>query len=244
MVVPNWLLDLFAALMIAVSAYFAGRLVVARTSHRKVHVEVNVAELVMGVAMAGMFVPALNLLPNGLWEGIFAGFALWFIVQNVRFVSQHGFAGGDVIVGYHRVHYPLHVIMSFSMLYMYLAASTPIAGGSDQMAMAAPTGTTADFVGLPLFFAVFLCGFAVWQLDGINRLVPTAAVADALDPDVITTPSSGPNAAPLATSASAPSTSIDPLDRWQMERWLAPRLETGGLIVMSIAMAFLLILML
>ena len=98
MFVPNWLLDLFAALMIAVSVYFAGRLVVACTSHRKVHVEVNVTEMVMGVAMAGMFRPSLNLLPNGPWEGVFAGFALWFIVQNVRFVSQHGFAGGDVFV--------------------------------------------------------------------------------------------------------------------------------------------------
>jgi hypothetical protein len=194
--------------------------------------------------MAGMFRPALNLLPNGLWEGVFTGMALWFIVQNVRFVSQHGFGGGDVIVRYHCVHYPLHVIMSFSMLYMYLAASTPVAGASNQMIMSAPTGTTADFVGLPLFFAVFLCAFAVWQLDGISSLVPTPVASDVFDPGVARTQPSGPSAVPLASPTDDPSTPTDPLDRWQLERWLAPRSETGALIAMSVAMALLLILML
>lgn len=240
MAVPNWLMNLLATLMIVIAVYFAGRLVVARTHHRKVHVEVNIAELVMGVAMAGMFRSSFNLLPNGLWEVIFTGMAVWFVVENVRFVSRHGFVGGDVIVGYHRLHYPLHVLMSVSMLYMYLAGTSVVVNGSTQMAMSAPMGTRADFVALPLLFAVSLCGFAVWQLDGISRLRPVQTIVDALDPDLLTTPE-GPYP---TTSAGSLSSEPDPLERWQLERWLAPRLESGSLIAMSMAMAFLLVLML
>ncbi len=240
--VPSFLIDFLAALMLAISTYFAGRLVAARAWHRKIHVEVNVTELVMGVAMAGMLLPALNALPNGLWETIFTGIALWFIYRNVRFVSRHGFVGGDMIVRHHRLHYPLHVVMSLSMLYMYLAAS-PIGAGHGQMSMAAPTGTTSDFVALPLLFAALLLGFSVWQLDGINRLRPAPLAVDALDPDMVTSPPSEPKSAHSADPDSASLTETDPLERWQVDRWLAPRLETGCLIAMSITMAFLLILM-
>jgi len=240
--VPSFLIDFLAALMLAISMYFAGRLVAARAWHRKIHVEVNIAELVMGVAMAGMLRPALNALPNGLWETIFTGIALWFVYRNVRFVSRHGFVGGDMLVRYHRLHYPLHILMSFSMLYMYLAGS-PIATSHGQMSMAAPTGTIADFVALPLLFAALLLGFSVWQLDGINRLRPAPLVVDALDPDMVTSPPFEPNSAHAVNADSASLTQTDPLERWQVERWLAPRLETGALIAMSITMAFLLILM-
>jgi hypothetical protein len=242
MMVPSLLIDFLAALMLAVSLYFAGRLLVARTWHRKIHVEVDFAELVMGVAMAGMLRPALNAFPNGLWEVIFTGFALWFVYRNIHFVSRHGLVGGDMIVRYHRLHYPLHILMSFSMLYMYLAGS-PVATVHGQMSMAAPTGTTADFVALPLLFAVLLLGFSVWQLDGINRLRPARLVVDARDRNVVTTPPFEPTSAHSANSGSTPLDQTDPLERWQVERWLAPRLETGCLIAMSVTMAFLLILM-
>lgn len=243
MVVPSWLIDFLAALMLAVAAYFAGRLIAARTWHRKIHVEVNVAELVMGVAMAGMLLPALNALPDGLWEAIFTGFALWFVYRNVRFVSRHGFVGGNMIVRYHRLHYPLHIVMSFSMLYMYMAGS-PIATVHGQMSMAAPTGSAANFVALPLLFAVLLLGFSVWQLDGINRLQPAPLVVDSLDPYLVTTASLESNSKHSTNPDSTPAIQTDLLERWQVERWLAPRLETGCLIAMSITMAFLLILML
>jgi hypothetical protein len=238
---PSWLIDLFAALMLAIATYFAGRLVAARAWHRQVHREVNVAELVMGVAMAGMFLAVLNPLPNGLWEGIFGAFALWFLIRTIRFVRRHGLVGGDIVVRYHRLHYPLHVIMSGAMLYMFLAAS-PISS-SGQMAMVAPTGTKADFVWLALLFIVLLLGFAVWQLDGINRLHPVKRAVATSDLDLVTTPL-GPERAPSATPEVTEWSETDPLERWQIQRWLAPRLESGSLIVMSIAMAVLLVLML
>jgi len=240
--VPGWLIDFLVALMLAVSLYVAGRLIAARRWHRKIHVEVDVAELVMGVAMAGMLRPALNALPNGLWEAIFTVIALWFVYRNVRFVSHHGLVGGDMIVRYQRLHYPLHIVMSFSMLYMYLAGS-PMATVHGQMSMSAPTGTAADFIALPLLFAALLLGISVWQLDGINRLRPSRLVVDSRDPDMVTTPPLGSKSTPSANPECAPMTQTDPLERRQVERWLAPRLETGALMAMSLTMTFLLILM-
>src|SRR5579863_9382099 len=150
MSLPASLYEFFVGVMVVISSYFAGRLILARIYHRRIHVEVNVAELVMGVAMVGMFRPDLNVLPNTLWELVFAGFALWFVVATARFVTRHGLVGGDAVVQYHRVHYPLHVVMSLSMLYMLFA--TPVTSTPGRMVMVAPSGTAADFVFLPLLF--------------------------------------------------------------------------------------------
>ena len=50
----------------------------------------------MGVAMAGMLVPALEPVPVGLWEVVFGFIAVYFLGQSVRFVARHGLAGaGD-----------------------------------------------------------------------------------------------------------------------------------------------------
>jgi hypothetical protein len=224
---PDWLTGLFAVLMIAIAVYFAARLVFAGVRHRRIHVEVNVAELVMGLAMAGMLRPSLDVVPIGWWEVVFACFALWFVVQGVRFLGRHGFVGGESSVAYHRAHYPLHVVMSCAMLYMYLAASSPAASGSGQLAMAAPTGTEADFVALPLLFIVLLAALAMWQIDGLNRYRAHAALPVGAGGSLEAAPVSEPSAQP------AP-----------LAQWLAPRSESVCLVAMSVAMSFLLVLML
>jgi len=224
---PGWLTGLFTVLMIAIAVYFAGRLLFARVRRRRIHVEVNVAELAMGLAMAGMLRPTLNLLPTALWEVVFACFALWFFVQGVRFVSRHGSVGGEAFVTYHRAHYPLHVVMSLAMLYMYLAAAIPTARESGQMAMAAPTGTEADFVALPLLFIALLAAFAMRQIDTLSRFRANAATRV------------GTRGALEGASVSDLSTPSAPF-----ARWLAPRSESVCLVAMSVAMSFLLVLML
>ena len=53
--------------------------------------------MTMGVAMAGMLVPALTTLPTGLWEAVFVGLAGWFSWQSVRFIArQLGRAVGTI----------------------------------------------------------------------------------------------------------------------------------------------------
>ena len=65
---------------------------------------------------------------------------------------------------------------------MYFAIKAPSAGSmSGGMAMGGASGTTADFVGLPLLFLIVLLASGVWELDGaerftLSRSVPTERV--------------------------------------------------------------------
>ena len=72
---PSWLPGGFAAVMITVAAYSAGRLAVSRLRGRITEPDADGLHVVMGVAMAGMLVPRLNVLPAGVWAGVFAAAA-------------------------------------------------------------------------------------------------------------------------------------------------------------------------
>ena len=85
---PVWLNDFFAAVMLAVALYSAGRLVVARVWSRPTHRDVDVAHVLMGTAMAGMLVSDLNPIPNGLWEVVFSSLAAWFVWRCYQFVRD------------------------------------------------------------------------------------------------------------------------------------------------------------
>lgn len=217
---PTWLLDFFAAVMLAVSAYCATRLVAVRRLHRTIHIDVNVAHVVMGVAMAGMFAPALNLLGDTAWEVIFAGLAGWFIAKSARFIARHGLRGRSSDHFHGISHYLTHLVMASSMLYMYLAGGSVSTTHATGMVMA-PVGGTADFVALPLLFIAVLAVSAVAHLDALGRFSPVRVAA-------------------LATGASGGLASAGGEER----RLLAPRLEMGCHIAMCVAMAFMLVLML
>lgn len=212
---PIVILDLFAAVMLAVSAYCAARVTLARRLHRTLHYDVNLAHVLMGVAMAGMLAPSLNTLPTAAWEVLFAGLAAWFIWKSASFIARHGF-GGRSDDGVHGVsHYLTHLAMSSSMLYMYLAGVPASTVRVVSMTMG-PAPGTADYVVFPLFFVVVLSASAVWHLDAFGRFT-RAQVALA--------------AASGGTQRAAGA-------------WLSPRLEMGCHIAVCAAMAFMLVLML
>ncbi len=81
---PAWLTGIFAALMIAVAAYCASRLVVVRWWPRPTDLDADGVHVAMGVAMAGMLVAGLRFLSSGIWEAVFAAAAAWFAWQFVR----------------------------------------------------------------------------------------------------------------------------------------------------------------
>ena len=172
---PPWLDDGFAALMATVALYSLGRLVAARSWSRPTHPDVDLAHVLMGTAMVGMLVSALDPVPHGVWEAVFAVLALWFVGRCFRFVTEHGVEGRDEDHVHHLSHYLTHLVMACSMLYMYLAAPSPRPGFGGGMAMGAATGSTADFVGLPLLFLSVLLVSGVWELDGIGRFAPRPA---------------------------------------------------------------------
>ena len=84
---PTWLAYSFAVVMVVVSLYCVGWLIAARARSRQNHMDVNVSHVAMGLAMAGMLVPRLKVLPDGVWEAVFVAIALWFTWHGVRFVG-------------------------------------------------------------------------------------------------------------------------------------------------------------
>ena len=134
--------------------------------------------------------------------------------------------------------------MALAMLYMYLAA-VPAEIGTG-MAMGTATGTTSDFVLVPMVFILALLASAIWQLDSIGRFAATPAPRQ---PVGALTPVGVPRRRPPggrgparrpSTAAATPATNR----RAQPPGWLSPRLDTGVHIVMSVTMAYMLVLML
>ena len=71
---PAWILGILAAVMLLVAEVSAGQLVIARAWTRRggTNADIAVSRLLMGIAMAGVFVPGLSTLPKAVWEVVFA----------------------------------------------------------------------------------------------------------------------------------------------------------------------------
>jgi hypothetical protein len=161
-----WLAAAFAGVMLAVAAYCTGRLAVSGARARPTERDVDAVHVAEGVAMAGMLVPRLNLVPGAWWEAVFGIAAGWFAWQALRGVPRRGMRP-------HRaVHYLPHLIEATAMLLMLAAVpaqvlSPPGAG------MASPGGAGGTRLA-GVILAVFLAGYATWTADRMTA-VPSAA---------------------------------------------------------------------
>jgi hypothetical protein len=243
---PDWLPDSFAGVMIAVSIYCSIRLLAARRLRRRINVDVNIGHVAMGVGMAGMLVPALQVLPTGLWEAIFVGLAAWFLWQSARFVARHVGAGESDL--HHVSHYLTHLVMSCAMLYMYFAAAPATGTKAGGMSMGDATGGTANFVGLPLFFLIVLSASAVWHLDTLSSssmkeslLVAAGGLEGMGGGRRATAAGQTLLAEPMPVAADDGAIGGSELDD---RPFMAPRLEMACHIAMCITMGYMLVLML
>lgn len=240
---PLWLDDLFAALMVALAAYSAGRLFVARVWSLRTHRDIDVAHVLMGTSMAGQLVSELNPVPNGVWEIVFGALAAWFAWRCYQFIRDPG-TDSQYDDHVHRLtRRVIHLLMALAMLYMYLAA-VPARIGTG-MAMGTPTGTTADFALLPMVLVLAFLASAVWTLDGIGRF--SRAARPASPSPVLVSAAGSPRVAEEPAAITAPTVSRRsdrPVRDAQGPRWLAPRLAEGAHVVMVVTMAYMLVLML
>jgi hypothetical protein len=117
MATPSWLYYLLGALIVAVAAYCLSSLVTSFFTRRGSGRDIDVAHTAMGVAMAGLFVPAWSFGPYVMWELIFAALLVWFVVQSIQSL-QHW--------GPHVPHEAVHAAMSLAMLLMYWFPMTTI----------------------------------------------------------------------------------------------------------------------
>ncbi len=137
MTTPTWILAIFAAIMLAVAAISATRLVLARSGRRPgadTDADIDVAHLLMGIAMAGMLLASLQTLPNAAWAVIFAVMTAWFgwcVFRESRTQGTRVLADG---------HHAPHLVHSAAMLYMFVAITGPARGGSGMAGMGGSAG--------------------------------------------------------------------------------------------------------
>jgi uncharacterized protein DUF5134 len=217
---PAWILDTFAALMLAVAAVSAARLAAARLG-RAVLADTDAAHLLMAIAMAGMLAPGLAPLPGTAWDVVFGLQTGWFgfrVARDVRATGVGALAGG---------HRAPHLAHSAAMLYMFMAVAAPAAGGPGPGSMGGPAMRTLGYPTLAFVFALILAGYSIWDLDRLSggryslagRRVALAGV-----------PATGN--CPVTSSGSAPAMDV-----------LSPASTVGCRIVMGITMALMLLIM-
>lgn len=267
--IPAWILDIFAAIMLVVAAVSAARLVAARPwqqgAQRLALADIDVAHLLMAIAMAGTLVASLQTLPNGAWEVIFGVLTAWFAYRVARDAQVSGvraLAGG---------HCAPHLIHTTAMLYMFLALTVPTAHGSGMSGMGGAAGTMGT-LGLPVLgfvFALLLIGYSIWDLDQLSgpgasghyslataRVAPSAAVLAGVGS--MSGAGSGFAAAPdnghvAAATGADPAVTSQTVPAGAGTAWgphggpgrgvLAPRVATSCRIAMGVTMAFMLLIM-
>ena len=238
---PAWILDILAALMLAVAAVSAARVAVARPwRHGAVIADTDVAHLLMAVAMAGMLAPGLGIGPDVAWEVIFALLAGWFAVRVLADASSNGvraLAGG---------HCAPHLVHSGSMLYMLLAASLPAARASGPGGMPGGPGSGTMALSHPTLafvFAVVLVGYAIWDLDQLSgrRYASGTRVSLAGAVGLGAVGAAAPQTKDEHAAASRGVAGFDGVYPGGGGFLRSPAVTVGGRITMGITMAFMLL---
>jgi len=267
--IPNWILDIFAAIMLVVAAVSAARLVTARPwqqGTRAVLADIDVSHLLMAIAMAGMLAASLQTLPNGAWSVIFAVMTAWFayrVIQDAQISGVRALAAG---------HCAPHLIHSAAMLYMFMAFTAPATHGSGGMGGMAGGMSGMGTLQLPFLafaFALLLIGYSIWDLDQLSgpgasghyslaaeRAAPSGAVLAGVaamsgaSPRPVAAPYSGQVAPVMAPGPTASSQALPAgaasgcgprggTGRGVLVPWVA----TSCRIAMGITMAFMLLIM-
>lgn len=154
---PGWLAPGLAALMLLITASCVARLV-RWPRRRPAEPDVDALHAVMGIAMAGMLLPHLSVVPGEVWQALFAIAATWFAARAIG--SRARQAG-------HRRFSQLapHVVECAAMIYMLLPARSDSTG---RMAMAGMASASTANPVVTLLFAVFLLGYLLWTADQLT----------------------------------------------------------------------------
>ena len=246
---PSWAAGLLAAVMIVTAVYCATRLAAAWRWRRPTEYDADGAHVFMGVAMAGMLVPRLDLFPHGGWEVIFGAAAAWFGWRAARaYAGQRSWLAGRYRTGPPRPrpsagalhpagHHAHHLLACGAMLYMLLAVSAGSAGMS-AAAMARTAGAVAGPAPLILGLALVLFTGVLWAAERLVSPAPTAVAVAGAAP---TGPGGIRVAGPGGIRVAGPGGGQRPT---RAGRPMSPRLAASCEIVMGLTMGYMLITML
>ncbi len=221
---PSWLYYLFAVAMLAVAGYGLVLLAVSVACRSTGGRDVDIAHILMGVSMAGMFVADWAFGPSAIWELIFAALLIWFVVQSIQSV---------IAFGIHLTHYLIHAAMSFAMLLMYVFPAATRSGAMS-MSMSMASSRARIDPGLSLLLAFVFFASVIFTLASPNKGAShhgTHAPAYAM------------SGAAGGTVEAPGGPALTSTGRGAVRLITDPRLEDASHVVMAIGMGFMLILM-
>jgi Domain of unknown function (DUF5134) len=171
MAAPVWLTGVFAALMLTVAVYCAGRLVAARRWRRPTELDTHAGHVLMGVAMAGVLVARLRILPAATWEAVFAVGAAWFAWR--LFQARRRTPASP----WRCLHPAPHLAECTAMVYMFLVLPSSLARHGTASGMAAMTASGSRSSVLALLLALFMFGYVVRTADHLPFRRPALAAS-------------------------------------------------------------------
>ena len=234
--------------------------------------DIALAQLLMGIAIAGVLVADLRTFPNAAWAVVFAVMTAWFDWRLWRKSREHGAAAA--ISG----KYAPHLVYSAAMLYLFTALAVPSSNSSRMSGMSGMTGMS-DMPGmtggasgamptlhaptLAFVFTVLLIAFTVRDLDrrastdgyfhvAGRRFMPTGPALLTAAAGSASGAASGARAGavvtvasprPAQTDAARPALEADRTWRTAQLLLLAPAVVKGRRVALGVIMACTLIIM-
>jgi Domain of unknown function (DUF5134) len=237
---PSWLAGVLAAVMILTAGHAASRLAASRVLRVATEADADGLHVLMGTAMAGMFLPQLRVLPSSAWAVVFGAAAAWFAASAIL--------AGRTAPRPWQCRFPVpHLVECMAMLYMLLALpARPGTPGMTMPTMTAP-GAAPSFPALALVLALFMLGYLLWATDRLATRARARAAA-AAQPRVqqralVTIAAPAPDGPVSVTGTPGAAETPAPPTR-AGHTLLAAAFADCSKIVMSIAMGYMLITML
>ena len=249
---PGWLGDIFAAVMLVVAAYSAGRLVASRAWSRPAPLRRRHRALAHGCRHGGDVRGCPQPRPVRRMGGrVLRGSGVVLVAVRRLVTRRHGRGLSRACP---RCLSTIQRTSSWPSPCCTCTLRCRSRGATvGAMAGSGATGASADFVGLPLLFLLVLLGSGVWELDRAERSRRARLAGFSAFPI--------PDPAPAVALAAVPSRRPDPgrgprSRGWGPARaggdgvrapeavWVAPGLMAASHVVMCIAMAYMLVVML
>jgi hypothetical protein len=158
---PAWVLEIFAVVLLLVAEVSAGQLAVARAWTRRGDADAGLAasRLLTAIAVAGILVPGLSILPDAAWEIVFAVLTAWFAWCLWRESRGRGAAVA-------RGHYAPYLVHGAAAWYLFAVLAGQSAAGSAMGGMPGMAGGSSGGIPvLALVFALLLVAFTVYDVD-------------------------------------------------------------------------------
>ncbi len=269
---PAWILDIFAAIMLVVAGVSTGRLFVQRSwSGQAADSDVDVAHILMGIAMAGMLASGLRTLPNDVWVAVFGVVTAWFAWRAAA-EARRASVASSMGAGHHLPHF----VHGAAMIYMFVAVTGAASSGSGMSGMGGMSGTmgTLRLPTIGFVFILLMIGWAVFDVDQLTGArwhghgggrTDAGAVSPALRQRIALAAAGGPalesaaggaalaaaveSVGPQAPRSASTAAAAEPgaVETISVNRvasvLLDPRVTLGSRIAMSVTMALMLALM-